>query len=169
MKKITTILTALILMFTLTFTTGCKKDGGIDPNKNKTTKEIVIENDWKFTNNSSPTRRVTEIDTIVSFETNSTLTILSSSTIVFNGKPNIANGLFKNTYYTNMDSINVNFEIEGSKIGERSDKIYNYTYNLILDKNTRTLIGTKTLVREDLSRNPDGWEKTSPITLTTKQ
>ena len=31
MKKITTILTALILMFTLTFTTGCKKDGGIAP------------------------------------------------------------------------------------------------------------------------------------------
>lgn len=113
MKKITTILTALILMFTLTFTTGCKKDGGVDPNKNKTTTEVVVGNDWKFTN-SSPIKRVSSIDTIV------------------------------------------------------SDKIYNYTYNLVLNRNTQTLTGTKTLIRKDVFFTPDGWVKTSPITLSIK-
>lgn len=167
MKKITTILTALILMFTLTFTTGCKKDGGVDPNKNKTTTEVVVGNDWKFTN-SSPIKRVSSIDTIVSFELDSTLTISSNGTVVFSGKPNVADGLFKNTFYTNVDSINVNFEIEGDKIGERSDKIYNYTYNLVLNRNTQTLTGTKTLIRKDVFFTPDGWVKTSPITLSIK-
>ena len=108
MKKITTILTALILMFTLTFTTGCiplfnaglfflKKDGGIDPNK--TTKDVVIENDWKFTKGSalrtSGTLDVT--DTIVSFEPD-TLIIIT---------PNKDTANFKYTNYTiKDDSVN---------------------------------------------------------------
>lgn len=63
MKKITTILTALILMFTLTFTTGCKKDGVIDPNKNKTTAEVVKSNNWIFSNGTA-LRTTTTTDTI---------------------------------------------------------------------------------------------------------
>jgi hypothetical protein len=78
MKKFTTILTALILMLTLTFTTGCKKDNGKNPiNPIKTTTEIVIGNDWKFTNGTALRTNGTldTNDTIVSFEPNYKLTI----------------------------------------------------------------------------------------------
>lgn len=131
MKKITTILTALILMFTLTFTTGCKKDGGIDPNK--TTTDVVIENDWKFINGTSALRtNGPSEDLIVSFEVDSTLTIT----------PEPATFTYTN-YVISGDSVIATIAYEtavGAPTYGFDDTLF---YNLKLDRTNFTLNGDK--------------------------
>lgn len=177
MKKITTILTALILMFTLTFTTGCKKDGGTDPNK--TTKDFIVEKDWvaDLSNHTNGTvLRINQnsglTDTInVSFEDNLTLTIssLNDGRIIFEGLPNPnENLIFQNSYYTNVDSVNVNFEVGGRKIGKMESRIYNFTYNLLLDRNSKTLNGIKIESSKNNSGGNPSLKDTTPITLSIK-
>lgn len=159
-----TISTALILMFALTFTTSCKKEDKIY--QTETNKEILLGNDWKITNGSLLNGRINQIDTILSFEVDSTLTVLSNERIVFTGKPDTGKGLFINSYSIKGDSVNINFEIEGFRIGNINDKIYNYTCNLVINSN-KTLSGDIILILKTYYFEPVVTVK-YPITLTIK-
>jgi hypothetical protein len=77
MKKNITILTAFILMFALTVTTGCKKDNRKNPvNPTKTTKQVVIENEWIFKQGSLlRTTDIDRFDTIIKFNLDSTIKV----------------------------------------------------------------------------------------------
>ena len=133
MKKITTILTALILMFTLTFTTGCKKDNGKTPvDPTKTTKQVVIGNDWKFTNGTALRTNGTLDDLTVSFEADSTLTIT----------PEPADFTYTN-YVIAGDSVKAVIAYKtslGAPTYGFDDTLF---YNLKLDRNTFVLNGDK--------------------------
>lgn len=108
---------------------GCKKDG-VDPNTNKTTKEIVIGNYWRFTNGSALRTNGTNPvdDTIVSFNPNYTLTITIT--------PNTVN--FEHTNYTiKDDSVNATLVF---RVANRDDSLF---YLTKINDNKDKLIGKK--------------------------
>lgn len=168
----------LLLIITIHFIISCSKtDNTTNPNNNnnKTTKEIVTQNNW-VSNESQPLLRTSqeEDSVFVSFELDSTISVtkISNSSIIFSGKPifnqfgTSINGLIKNSYYINVDSINVNFRIEGMKIGKLNSRIYDYTYNVLLNRNTNTLTGKKVVYSvNNYQTNPSNKDTTN-ITFT---